>query len=72
MGNSGINVTGGPTYFCGSKILTSCIFLGLKNLRIFFGVRISARLIVLTQFKPIVYFFGGLKCPVLYFFGCTI
>ena len=27
-------------------------FFGLKNLRVFFWVRISARLIVLTQFKP--------------------
>ena len=27
-------------------------FFGLKNLHVFFWVRISARLIVLTQFKP--------------------
>ena len=39
---------GGPTYFFGSKIFNFCIFLGLKNLRVFFWVRISARLIVLT------------------------
>ena len=86
MGYSSINVTGGgrggSTYFLGSKILTSCIFLGLKNLRVFFWVRISARLIVLTQFKPIVYF-GGSKMSSLvffwvhnirsmYFFGCKI
>ena len=31
--------------------LTVC-FLGLKNLHVSFWVRISARLIVLTQFKP--------------------
>ena len=36
----------GPTYFFGSKIFNSCIFLGLKNLRVFFWVQISARLMV--------------------------
>ena len=47
-GYSGINVRGG-----GGGVRR--IFLGLKfskKLRVFFGVQISARLIVLTQFKP--------------------
>ena len=64
---SGINVTGGGgggvrRSFLGLKFptpvffwvedLTMYFFLGQKTLRVFFWVRISARLIVLTQFKP--------------------
>ena len=37
--------------FFGSKIFNSCIFLGLKNLRVFLWVRISARLMV-AIYKP--------------------
>ena len=38
--------------FLALKFLNSCIFLGWRFNRVFFWVRISARLIVLTQFKP--------------------
>ena len=43
-GYSGINVTGGGlTYFFGSKIFNSCIFLGWRFNRVFFGSEKSAR-----------------------------
>ena len=78
----GYKRAGGPTYFFGSKILTSCFFFGSeKSARIFLGSNfrqanssyaIQANRVILGSKMSSLVFFWVHNLRYMYFFGCKI